>query len=137
MATSTNAPGAAIPAGRKDHDQAARSLERTRRSRELSDEAVRHQAEALADFVSRGGSPSCWLETKDLVPADRAAILVALGDRSSDQVANWRPEIGQTPRHLADGQCSIPRRRSIPRLTLINLLVRMGWWCWDRAEDLR
>ena len=48
--------------------------------REMSDEAVLHQAEALADYVNRGGSASRWLDSKDFTPADRAAVLVALHD---------------------------------------------------------
>lgn len=49
-------------------------------SRELSDEAVLHQAEALVVFMRRGGFASRWLDSKDFLPADRAAILLAWGD---------------------------------------------------------
>lgn len=48
--------------------------------RELSDEAVLQQAEALVAFVRRGGSASRWLDSKDFLPRDRAAILLGWGD---------------------------------------------------------
>jgi hypothetical protein len=49
-------------------------------SRELNDAAVREQAACLAEYVRRGGSASRWLDSKDFSPADRVAVLVALGD---------------------------------------------------------
>ncbi len=55
--------------------------------RELSDGAIAHQAEQLHDYMSRGGSASRWLASKDLAPADRAAVLVALGDLESGEAS--------------------------------------------------
>jgi len=51
-----------------------------RGARELSDDAVRDQAEQLRAFIARGGSGSRWFASKDLTFDDRARILVALGD---------------------------------------------------------
>lgn len=48
--------------------------------RELSDADVRVQAEALRDYVSRGGAASLWLTSKGLLSGDRAAVLLALSD---------------------------------------------------------
>ncbi len=69
-----NAPGRA-PAGREDERQARPIV-----ARELSPEAVRHEARALADYVRRGGSASRWLDSKGFAEADRAAILTAWAD---------------------------------------------------------
>lgn len=49
-------------------------------ARELSDEAVAHQAAQLADYAARGGAVSLWLDSKDLLPGDRQAILKAWND---------------------------------------------------------
>lgn len=48
--------------------------------REFSDDAVFFQAEQLRDYSRRGGSVSAWLDSKDLLPGDRAAILRAWAD---------------------------------------------------------
>jgi hypothetical protein len=50
--------------------------------RELSDEAVQHEAEALRDYLRKPGNAgaSRWLDSKDFSPADRVAILTALHD---------------------------------------------------------
>jgi len=48
--------------------------------RELSDETVRLQAEALRAYVARGGSASRWLDSRDILPGDRAAVLLAWAD---------------------------------------------------------
>ncbi len=48
--------------------------------RELSAEAVRHEAEALRAYIARGGRASLWFDGKGFLPGDRAAILVAFGD---------------------------------------------------------
>lgn len=53
--------------------------------RELSDVDVRLQAEALANYVVRGGSASRWLEVKEFLPDDRTAILTAYGDLMDEQ----------------------------------------------------
>ena len=52
-------------------------------SRQLSEEAARLQAEALRDYLARGGrGPAFWFRSKDFSPADRRAILTALRGRS-------------------------------------------------------
>ncbi len=48
--------------------------------REITDAQAREQAEALARYVHRGGAASRWLSSKGFLPADRAAILLALSD---------------------------------------------------------
>lgn len=45
--------------------------------RELSDEAVFHQARQLRAYSAKGGAVSRWLDSKDFAPADRDAILKA------------------------------------------------------------
>jgi hypothetical protein len=50
----------------------------------VTDDAVQHQAEALAAYLSRGGAATRWLDSKDLAPADRGRILVALTDLLDD-----------------------------------------------------
>lgn len=48
--------------------------------RELTDAQAREQAQALDDYVKRGGAASRWLDSKGFCQADRAAILLALVD---------------------------------------------------------
>jgi hypothetical protein len=50
---------------------------RARLKRELSDEAVQHQAEQLLEYAARGGAVSLWLDSKDFAAGDRAAVLWA------------------------------------------------------------
>ena len=52
------------------------------RSRELSDRAVSELARGLADYIRKPGNRggSFLLDSKGLRPADRAAVLAALGD---------------------------------------------------------
>jgi hypothetical protein len=44
---------------------------------ELSPEEVHHEAEQLAAYLQRGGDVERWLTSKDLTPADSAAVLAA------------------------------------------------------------
>ena len=47
--------------------------------RELSDETALLQAQALRDYLARGGRGlAFWFKSKDLGPADRRAVLRAL-----------------------------------------------------------
>ena len=50
--------------------------------RDYSDETVRDLAEALAAYIRKPGNRgvSFILDSKGLCPADRAAVLLALGD---------------------------------------------------------
>lgn len=48
--------------------------------RELSDEAVAYQAEQFREYSQRGGGVSKWLDSKELLPGDRAAIFRAWAD---------------------------------------------------------
>lgn len=43
----------------------------------LPKETIREQAEALDDFVQRGGDLSSWFHSKDFSSADKIAILKA------------------------------------------------------------
>lgn len=52
--------------------------------RELSDVDVREQADALRQYVSRGGAASRWMDSKGFGASDRAAILLALTDGDDD-----------------------------------------------------
>lgn len=56
----------------------------------LSQDAIDRQVEALAAYLSRGGSASQWFDSKDLAPADRARVLVALGDLRDDDTQRER-----------------------------------------------
>ncbi len=58
-------------------------------NREFSDAAIADQAEQLRDYLSKPDSrgASFWLDSKDLAPADRAAVLVALGDLESGEAS--------------------------------------------------
>lgn len=53
-------------------------------TRELSDEAVAYQAEQLAEYLSRGGAASRWLDSKDFTSEDRAAVLLAYTDAQEE-----------------------------------------------------
>lgn len=49
---------------------------------ELSRDDIERQAEALAAYLNKSGNRGAaeWFFSKDIAPADRAAILVALAD---------------------------------------------------------
>jgi hypothetical protein len=51
--------------------------------RELSDETIGHQVDALQSYVARGGSAAVWLVTRDYAPADLAAIEAELQRRQA------------------------------------------------------
>ena len=55
--------------------------------RELTKAQVHEQAMKLADFVRRGGSASRWLDSKQFLPADRAAILLVLAWTEKESAA--------------------------------------------------
>jgi hypothetical protein len=87
MSTDGNAPGPGLVRGAKGCVEAAPSVAQRRpqaaerrQRRELRDEAVFHQARALADFVARGGAASRWLDSKGFTSEDRVRVLVALLD---------------------------------------------------------
>jgi hypothetical protein len=42
--------------------------------RELSEASVRDQANALLDYLERGGDPDVWIRSKDFAAADLEAI---------------------------------------------------------------
>jgi hypothetical protein len=44
-------------------------------NRELSDVSVIEQARQLKAYSAKGGAVSAWLDSKEFLPADRAAIL--------------------------------------------------------------
>lgn len=46
---------------------------------------VREQAQALADYVSRGGPATRWLESKEFSGEDRAAVLLAYADMADEE----------------------------------------------------
>lgn len=48
--------------------------------RELSEESIRHQAEQLQEYVSRGGAASRWLASKDLSREDEARLLLVYSE---------------------------------------------------------
>lgn len=62
---------------------------RTPPRRELSDEAVLRQAAALGAYLAKpgNGGPEFWFAGKDLLPADRAAVLTALADLDQADIA--------------------------------------------------
>lgn len=56
--------------------------------RELSDAEVMEQAQACRDYLRKPKNlgASFWATSKGFAPADRAAVLMALGDMDDDDV---------------------------------------------------
>lgn len=82
----------------------------SRLKRELSDEAVTYQAEALASYARRGGGVSRWLDSRDLLPGDREAILSAWargqeGSEGAHKGDDVRAKLDEEPGRARRGTC--------------------------------
>ncbi len=91
-------------------------------ARELTPAQVRAQAEALHAYVRRGGAASRWLDSKDLLPAGRAAIVLAESELDDEDAPV--PILGRV---FMEATMARIHERQLPVLLTAGELIERGW----------